>query len=287
MRLSLASYLYVGSVVSAVLREGNPVVLRVDVEVPAFAVAGGQATLGCSFRLTGTQVYSLKWYHNGTEFYRFVPTERAQAIRTQPSAGFSVTEVFRGDQLVTLSLFHLTSSASGRYLCEVMAEHPSFLKEAATGKMTVLPPLSPPVTAGERQFYHRSEEIEIKCHPRHASPPGHTPVLHWLIDGRLVATDLLRSLPARRPQHAPGVALHLPAERVAAAGGRVRAECRISMGPHARPHSTFITLTVPDSHNLQSSQALPLAGVSGNQLDSWVNVYLLSGVFVLQIVLLW
>ncbi|XP_050690420.1 uncharacterized protein LOC126982416 [Eriocheir sinensis] len=108
------------------------------VDVPRYAFAGGKATLSCSYDLSATRLYSLKWYHNGTEFYRYVPTEREQPINIQPSHIFSVNELFRNDQRVTLSLTHLTVSASGLYRCEVIAEHPSFRTEAARATMVVL-----------------------------------------------------------------------------------------------------------------------------------------------------
>lgn len=60
------------------------------VDVPRYSFAGGKATLSCSYDLSATRLYSLKWYHNGTEFYRYVPTEREQPINIQPSHKFTV-----------------------------------------------------------------------------------------------------------------------------------------------------------------------------------------------------
>ncbi|KAK7076702.1 hypothetical protein SK128_018524, partial [Halocaridina rubra] len=60
------------------------------VDVPEYSFAGGQATLSCSFDLQSRKLYSLKWYHNGTEFYRYVPTERNNPINIKPSQKFTV-----------------------------------------------------------------------------------------------------------------------------------------------------------------------------------------------------
>ncbi|XP_045128427.1 uncharacterized protein LOC123514552 [Portunus trituberculatus] len=214
------------------------------VVVPPFALAGGQATLGCSFQLSATRLYSLKWYHNNTEFYRFVPTERARAINIQPTPEFSVAEVFRSDQHVTLSLTRLTPAASGRYRCEVIAEHPSFRTEAASGTMAVLrEPLSPPVVVGAREIYQTSEVIKIGCRPRHAAPPGHLSVLSWYLDGRKVLDEYLSPFnTTSQGVDLPGLSLRVPGQEVAAAGGTVQAECRLSLGPHSI--STFKTLRV-------------------------------------------
>nr|XP_053629097.1 uncharacterized protein LOC128686285 [Cherax quadricarinatus] len=108
------------------------------VTVPQYAFAGGQATLSCSYDLRARRLYSLKWYHNDTEFYRYVPTERNTPINIKPTHKFSVTELFRNDQRVTLSLTRLSVSASGEYRCEVIAEHPSFRTEWYRASMTVL-----------------------------------------------------------------------------------------------------------------------------------------------------
>ncbi|XP_063586481.1 uncharacterized protein LOC134763878 [Penaeus indicus] len=108
------------------------------VDVPRYAFAGGEATVSCSYDQRTTRLYSLKWYHNGMEFYRYVPTERNLPIYIRPSFKFTVMEQSRNDQRVTLSLSRLTVSASGQYRCEVIAEHPSFRTEARAATMTVL-----------------------------------------------------------------------------------------------------------------------------------------------------
>ncbi|XP_069960629.1 uncharacterized protein [Cherax quadricarinatus] len=128
--LYICTVIFINCVAAADLLRG--------VDVPLYAFAGGQATLSCSYDLSARRLYSLKWYHNGTEFYRYVPTERNKPINIKPSHKFSVTEVFRNEQRVTLSLTRLAVSASGQYRCEVIAEHPSFRTEASTSPMTVL-----------------------------------------------------------------------------------------------------------------------------------------------------
>lgn len=59
-----------------------------EVSVPKYAFAGGTANIGCKFNLRQTPLYSLKWYHNNTEFYRYVPTERKTPINIKPSQKF-------------------------------------------------------------------------------------------------------------------------------------------------------------------------------------------------------
>ncbi len=47
-------------------------ILLRDVGVPSFAVQGKEAVLSCDYDLEGQELYAVKWYKNGLEFYRYV-----------------------------------------------------------------------------------------------------------------------------------------------------------------------------------------------------------------------
>ena len=40
--------------------------------VPSYAVKGSDVVLECDYDLEGADLYSVKWYKNGLEFYRYV-----------------------------------------------------------------------------------------------------------------------------------------------------------------------------------------------------------------------
>lgn len=44
-----------------------------ELRVPTHEREGGMALLGCQYDLEGDTLYSLKWYKESREFYRFVP----------------------------------------------------------------------------------------------------------------------------------------------------------------------------------------------------------------------
>ncbi|KAL7640796.1 UNVERIFIED_CONTAM: hypothetical protein RMT77_009071 [Armadillidium vulgare] len=108
------------------------------VVVPQYAFLGSTVSITCQYDLRHVQLYSLKWYHNNTEFYRYVPTERKTPINIRPTHKFVLHEISRTERRVILSLSKLTLYASGEYRCEVIAEHPSFRTEALSDFMTVL-----------------------------------------------------------------------------------------------------------------------------------------------------
>lgn len=48
--------------------------------VPQHAVLGQNVSLECNFNLDGEKLYSVKWYKDGNEFYRFVPQEKPPVL---------------------------------------------------------------------------------------------------------------------------------------------------------------------------------------------------------------
>ena len=48
--------------------------------VPAHRFIGDDAVLTCKYDLEGEELYSVKWYKDGNEFYRYIPGERDQKV---------------------------------------------------------------------------------------------------------------------------------------------------------------------------------------------------------------
>ena len=45
-----------------------------ELSSPAHLVLGQSASLVCNYNLANSSLYSLKWYKNGQEFFRFMPS---------------------------------------------------------------------------------------------------------------------------------------------------------------------------------------------------------------------
>ncbi len=56
-----------------------------DVTIPPHAIRGQDVKLKCKYDLQGDKLYSIKWYRNGREFYRYIPSDNPR------------TTVFNGD----------------------------------------------------------------------------------------------------------------------------------------------------------------------------------------------
>ena len=46
--------------------------------VPPQLIRGQSASVECNYDLDGSKLYSVKWYKNGEEFYRFMPAMERQ-----------------------------------------------------------------------------------------------------------------------------------------------------------------------------------------------------------------
>lgn len=69
-----------------------------DVLIPPHAIRGQNAKLSCSYDLEGDKLYSIKWYRNGHEFYRYIPSDNPKTTIFNGRNGINVD--------VSLELIH-------------------------------------------------------------------------------------------------------------------------------------------------------------------------------------
>jgi hypothetical protein len=51
-----------------------------EVTIPPHAIRGQNAKLQCHYDMEGDKLYSFKWYRNGREFYRYIPTDKPKTV---------------------------------------------------------------------------------------------------------------------------------------------------------------------------------------------------------------
>ena len=61
-----------------------------DSVIPPHALKGHQAVLRCNYDLEGDDLYSVKWYFNQKEFYRYIPTDNPKVTIFNHHAGVKV-----------------------------------------------------------------------------------------------------------------------------------------------------------------------------------------------------
>ncbi|XP_045479309.1 uncharacterized protein LOC123684186 [Harmonia axyridis] len=158
-----------------------------ELRVPTHAVRNQSVTLECYFDLEGETLYSVKWYKDGHEFYRFVPNDvpRAQSFSLP---GITVDMENSTQNTVTLTSIQLPTS--GIYRCEVSGEAPSFQTVTERAEMIVvaLPEEGPKITGG-RPRYQVGDTVRVNCTAGRSKPAA---VLNWFINGEPANASFLR-----------------------------------------------------------------------------------------------
>ena len=81
-------------------------------------ILGEGGLLECDYDLEESEVYSVKWYKDGNEFYRFLPRmEHQTAVFSVP--GVKVDQGMSSMKSVVVSM--ITRDAGGIYSCEVIS----------------------------------------------------------------------------------------------------------------------------------------------------------------------
>ena len=133
----------------------------------------------CLYDLEGAQLYSLKWYKNGREFFRIMPTRSSLSADPQifPVPGVRV-DPLRSDQH-QLSLYNITRQSAGRFRCEV-TESGLFLTAVHSVEVRVSSlPLGPEIL-GVKASYSVEEKISAECSTTRSLPE---PELSWYVNG--------------------------------------------------------------------------------------------------------
>ena len=107
--------------------------------LPSHAILGEDVVLECGYDMEGDRLYSVKWYRNGKEFYRHIPSDSPPtAVFSQPGLVVDVSQSWESPLVSTSTLQEVHStetrivlkrvqlSSEGSYLCEVSGEAPLF-----------------------------------------------------------------------------------------------------------------------------------------------------------------
>ncbi|KAH7945248.1 hypothetical protein HPB49_008661 [Dermacentor silvarum] len=165
----------------------------VNVDIPSPTTLGETVGLSCIYELNGDRLYSVKWYKNDVEFYRFVPNDWPPG-QFLPLPGVDVDLARSGRTSVYLRNVNLHSA--GTYRCEVSAEAPSFdtvggqKDMAVLGKplqfvaaSTILPTEGPRITGGQAQ-YRIGDTVSVNCTSAKSKPAA---TLRWYVNDVAVA----------------------------------------------------------------------------------------------------
>ncbi|XP_022257303.1 uncharacterized protein LOC111089319 [Limulus polyphemus] len=92
-------------------------------DVPESVQSKQEVRLGCMFDLEKDSLYSVKWYKDDLEFFRYVPKEDPQR-QFFPLDGINIDFTRSNKDVVYIQ--DVQMSTGGSYRCEVSADAPSF-----------------------------------------------------------------------------------------------------------------------------------------------------------------
>lgn len=134
--------------------------------------------------MAGEPLYSLKWYKDNTEFYRWMPRETPQTL-TFPVAGthVSLTESHHRN----VKLLNISLASSGLYQCEVSTEAPKFKTVAADAVMSVV---KPPSEGPRLHWINIGEKLRARREELYRVSPGERIVMHCTSRGSVPAASI-------------------------------------------------------------------------------------------------
>ncbi|XP_046681223.1 cell adhesion molecule 1-like [Homalodisca vitripennis] len=203
----------------------------IKVKVPAYKLKGETAVLQCVYEMEGLEkLYTVKWYRENEEFYRYVPKYKPSQISYKVE-GIRVDHQMSDDTKVTLKSVSLKTTAN--YRCEVSAEAPSFASVQGSGRLeVVILPSSGPHITGERSHYMIGDEIDLNCTSGKSYPASE---LRWLInDQEVTEPEYLQRHPQIVHPHGlitTALGLRLPAVPGHFHGGSMKVRCVANVSP--------------------------------------------------------
>jgi hypothetical protein len=159
-----------------------------EVAIPPHAIRGQNARLRCLYDMEGDELYSIKWYRNGHEFYRYIPSDEPQTTVFNGEGGINVDESESTETEIVLRSVDLATT--GQFRCEVSGEAPLFQTAFEEAYLVVvdLPDDGPVITGGSPR-YHLGDKVEVNCTSFRSKPAAK---LKWYINGGLADTALTK-----------------------------------------------------------------------------------------------
>ncbi|XP_054932793.2 uncharacterized protein [Dermacentor andersoni] len=150
------------------------------VDVPGAVISGEPVLLLCEYNLEGAELYSVKWYKNNVEFYRYLPSDVPPGQKYD-LVGLYVNLSKSNHNRVYLDRTDLNSE--GSYGCEVSTEGPEFRTIIFEKDLNIyVLPERGPVIEGVRGRYQLGDVLNATCRSRPSKP---APFLNWFVNGKL------------------------------------------------------------------------------------------------------
>ncbi|XP_011304911.1 uncharacterized protein [Fopius arisanus] len=226
--------------------------MKVTAQIPKEAELAHEVNMSCQWELNGGKsLYSVKWYKDGHEFFRYIPGNHPR-IQTFTQPGVNLDKMSSRENAIRL--MDVSFASTGQYKCEVSTEGPAFATAFRTGNLTVisLPKRGPEIT-GLSSHYAVGENVTANCSAWPSIPRAD---LHWTINGILVPPEHTIVYPSSYPVPSGGVpntlGLRLEAEERHFVNGIVAIRCLASVGSHQKESERHVQMAHVNNQRLSA-----------------------------------
>jgi len=223
---------------------------------PQWVHSGDIMELICKYDLERDHIYSVKWFKDNAEIWRYLPSDKHQKTRTFPMADIDIQNNTRPHSLVVLVSGH---TASGQYRCEVSIEKSFLTMKSSKNVTVVVPPVSAPTITGGREYYNEGDVIDLTCTSNMSQPAA---ILTWTVNDKPVQESMVEK--NRIIEHTQTgletsmVNLKLTAHRNMFPGGVCKIKCKADIAGGVWATS--------------QSQVLSVGGLSSNPVE-YLDMY--------------
>ncbi|KAI5633228.1 hypothetical protein NE865_14038 [Phthorimaea operculella] len=164
--------------------------VKVTVSAPSQAAVGKEAIFGCKYEIGDDDLlYSVKWYKDGREIFRYMPRNPPGLTLLRFSAPGVNVDLDRSSSEV-MTLTNLQRESAGLYRCEVTGEAPVFANAADEKYLEIydLPKRLPHIT-GLKNHYEIGDRVVANCTSSGSRPSA---TLRWLVNNERVHGVFLR-----------------------------------------------------------------------------------------------
>ncbi|KAK9305758.1 hypothetical protein QLX08_003284 [Tetragonisca angustula] len=156
------------------------------INVPSVVRSGDTVTLSCHYDLEGLPLYSLQWFLEGTEFYRYLPEG------DPPYSAFNIDGIHVNvskSNSHDVTLVDVSRNLTGLYMCEVSAGSPSYHTMIKRARMEVVDaPKTDPAIGIEKERIAVGERLRANCTTGNSSPAS---AITWNLNGNLITNDTM------------------------------------------------------------------------------------------------
>ncbi|KAF8794739.1 hypothetical protein HNY73_002681 [Argiope bruennichi] len=164
-----------------------------ELQVPPSIMSGQPITLNCTFDLEGDTLYSIKWYKNNVEFYRYILSDRPPGQK-YPLQGIYLDNKFPHGP--SIQMYKTDLASEGTYRCEVSSEAPFFdtVRDEKELRVYVLPKRGPTIL-GAKPRYSIADDLNVTCMSAPSKPPS---FLQWFVNDKEVPQQHTTRMPPLR-----------------------------------------------------------------------------------------